>query len=237
MKSSVRLMVVIALAVAFVLVPEVRRQPAGEALAVLPPADFTLGSTNAEVTHETANQCLSPGTFISCQAPFFDSDSYAVNASVNASSAVDLDTDVTHNPLVIAFTTGTCASPGHLISLQVIPGNAIHKTANTNFTIYSFEGNVPRANFGVPLFDHLDMNLKIPVSTPASSTLHIEANTNFCDWVSAGTPVTGPVAMFFDIGDIIGEPTDPTADTDTACVNVSPKYNTLDISSAICPVL
>jgi hypothetical protein len=242
MRSSVRLIVIIALAVAFVLVPEVRRQPAGEALAVPPPpADFTLGSTKAEVTHETANQCLPPGTFISCLAPYFDSDSYQVNASVNASAPVDLDTDVTQNPLVIEFKTGTCAAPGDVISLQIIPGNAVHKTSNNNFTIYSFEGNVPRL-FEELLFDHLEMNLKIPVSTPANSTLHIEANTNFCDFHldgvvwdgTPGTPVTGPVAMYFDIGSFFEKTPDATPDNDRACVNVTPEYNTLDISSAFC---
>jgi hypothetical protein len=251
MKGSVRLIVLIALAALFafaLFLPDISPPPGGQALAqAVPTPDFTLGTTKAEVTYETANECISGP--ISCVNSFWDSDSYQVNAAVDASAPVDLDTDVTQNGLSLLFFDGTCAdivgfggNPQdalgslHLISLQVIPGNAIHATSNKEWTIYSFEGNVPNGSSGG--FDHLEMNLKINKKYPSKSSLHVEANTNFCDLYEENpVPFAGPVAMVFDIGDILGEVTsDPTEDTDFACVVVTPKYSTLDISSAYCPL-
>jgi archaellum component FlaF (FlaF/FlaG flagellin family) len=193
---------------------------AGRADAVLP-NDFTIPSAKVSVTHETAN-CGS-GTFvISCDNSSFDSDSYAVNATLNLSTQVDFDTDVTTNGLVIEFAPGTCADDNEPFFAQIIPGNAVHKTVNKTKTIYSFEGNV--FNFFNFTFAHLEMNIQNP-SGGGTPSLHVEANTNLCGLTA------GPMAMIFETD--LGESTD--ADHDIACVDVpAPSFNTLDVSSGVC---
>ena len=255
MKGSVRLIVLLALAGLFavaLILPQVGSPPTGEAWAVATPTpDFSFTGGKAEVTHETAN-CGSGSFVVSCQEPYWDSDSYEVNAAVDATYGVsasgDLNEDVTENGLAVIFLTGTtCANPyaGDLISLQVIPGNAMHKTVNTKWTIYAFEGNVPQDAFyyvlgAVPLYDHLEMNLKILNSNPANSSLHVEGNADFCDWSNSNNPaaLTGqPVSMVFDIAGLTEGSSltfSDDNDTDIGCVDLMPEYKTRDVSSAAC---
>jgi hypothetical protein len=256
MKGSVRLTVLIALAALFafgLFLPDISPPPGGQALAqAAPTPDFTLGTTKVEVTYETA-ECVNGG-ILSVVSGFFDSDSYEVNANVDATGGVDLDTDVTQNGLSLLFFDAPCAElaegaltpqngpidSGQLISWQVIPGNAIHKTSNKNWTIYSFEGNVPRYSHLGTLFDHLEMNLKINQKNLTKSSLHVEANTSFSDWNAVffdsgePTPYVSPVSMVFDIGQLTGTAPDWTEDTDYACVDVWPQYSTRDVSSSLC---
>lgn len=246
--------VAIAAAVALSFAPILPRM--GRALAQTI-SDFSLTSGKAEVTYETAS-CENENetsSIISCQAPLWDSDSYEVNAAANVTDMTELGQDVTTNGLVLAFLSGTdCSalesgnsssnSTGDLISLQVIPGNAVHTTTNRKWTIYSFEGNVPQ--FAAALhkeaqtfpgtYDHLEMNLKILNSDPANSSLHVEGNADFCDWTNSENPVplTGqPVSMVFDIAGLT-EGISLDNDTDLGCVDLMPEYKTRDVSSAAC---
>src|SRR5262249_16701097 len=148
----------------------------------------TVSPSTCPLLNVTASATTVP---LSCLRTFWDSDSFEANVALSVNNATELDTDVTHNELDVLFLGGTnCTTVNRnlelalfdndLISWQGIPGNAIHRTANNNFTIYSFEGNVPRLfvlDNGETLFDHLEFNLKVPVSDPADSTLHVAANT------------------------------------------------------------
>ncbi len=248
MKGNWLRKIAIAAAVALSFAPILPRM--GRALATVAPADFSLTGGKAEVTHEVASCDNETSQVISCEEPYWDSDSYEVNAGVDAANSTDLGKDVTTNGLLVAFLTGSnCTAleagnfTGHLVSLQVIPGNEVHTTVNSKFTIYAFEGNVPQVaslfNGEVTLYDHLEMNLKIPNSNPANSALHLEANANFCDWANSNTPtpVMGPVTMVFDIGDLtegLNTPADIVDDTDLGCVDLTPEYSTKDITSAAC---
>jgi hypothetical protein len=226
------------------LVPLMGERSGGQALAISPPpADFVLNSGRADVDYETVSPSacsfVNETAPLSCFATFWD-------------NTTDLDTDVTHNELDVLFLGGTnCTAVdanlenalfnNDLISWQGIPGNAIHKTANKNFTIYSFEGNVPRLfvlHDGGNLFDHLEFNLKVPVLDPADSTLHVEANTNFCfssnidsDLVERN-PSPSPVTMVFSIGSPLSLDTSSTgSDKDFGCVELTPEYSFRDVSS------
>lgn len=214
-------------------------------------------------TSNCINDTYNPSNTISCEGFIQGSDSYEVNVPLDASSQTDLNEDITTHGLVVAFFNGvTCAEfasgvgTPNFISTQYIPGTAMHTTTTHNgkFTIYSFEGNVPGfpgfsgdvlIEFPFFGFDHLEMNLKVDHDHPEKSALHIQANADLCDFADAsssnnyvGTPLTGPVNMLFDIGgdgsDITEDSSSPDDYSDYGCVQLTPRYKTLDVSSAAC---
>jgi len=190
--------------------------------------DFNITGAKAEITHETANACLNES--ISCQTPLFHSDSYAILADLALNPTGDFQSDL-NQTIFIALSAGNCMDAinptFNLTYVAVIPGASLLKHTNKNFTIYTFEGNVPGIAGGTfPLFDHAEFNLKIP--TVGSPTLSIAGNANLC-------PINGPMALSIS-GNPFGE-TPSDSDVDFGCVNIpAPEFNTLDISSAFCPI-
>jgi hypothetical protein len=218
----------------------------GVSQAIPPPApDFNLTSAKAEITHETADRCFSPGTFISCGpsisapdislATRFDSDSYEILANLALLQPTEFATDL-NETIAIVLSPGTCGE----IDINstffpagswfgIVPGSDLHHVTNKNFNIYNFEGNIPTFTTNalnettfVPTFDRIEFNLKIPTTT-GTATLSLEGNANLCS-------ISGPMALSVFIPDI-------DADSDFSCVNIpAPEYETLDISQAFCGV-
>ena len=191
--------------------------------------DFNITGAKAEITHETANACLNES--ISCQTSPFHSDSYEILADLALNPTGDFQSDL-NQTIFIVLSAGNCTSANNTLFsnssyVAVIPGASLHKQTNKNFTIYTFEGNVPGIAGGTfPLFDHAEFNLKIP--TLGSPTLSVAGNANLC-------PINGPMALSIS-GNPFGE-TPSDSDVDFGCVNIpAPEFNTLDISSAFCPI-
>jgi hypothetical protein len=212
----------------------------------LGPSDFAFNNPKAEITHETANQCLTPaGSFISCETPSFHSDSYEILANLAINPLGDFQSDL-NQTIFITLAAGTCPNPTvnstfffNSTWTGLIPGGSLHKVTNKNFTIYNFEGNIPGfaciPSLCVPgstcveslcidsaeLFDHAEFNLKIP--TTGSPTISLEGNANLCG-------INGPMALEISLGEPGFD-----FDNDSACVNIpAPEFDTLDISSAFC---
>lgn len=220
------------------------------------PSDFTVSAANADVTYEYA-ACY--GGIISCKDSLSDSDSLEAKANIipNVTSN-DIYNDVTNNGLSLAFFEDTCGDLtklydkggvkaalqyGNVIYDEIIPGDAIKVTSNKIWNIYHFEGQVPRFELPdktvprVPIYDRLEMQLKISTDGTKQSTLNVQANTNFCwsDNVNDGLTelqFPSPIAMVFDISSF--SESDASEDTDVACIDLTPQYNETDVSS-ICP--
>src|ERR1700691_3269561 len=98
--------------------------------------DFNLTSAKAEITHETANDCLSPsGSFISCGG--YDSDSYEILADLALSDTAEFESNLNQS-IYISLTAATCGnaslnetSPA-LTWTGIIPGASLHKVTNKN---------------------------------------------------------------------------------------------------------
>jgi hypothetical protein len=220
----------LALSVLFALISLVAKGGVGVTRADGIP-DLNITDAKAEITHETANACLNQS--ISCQTSFYHSDSYEILADLALNSTGDFQSDL-NQTIFIALSAGNCTNLNanntvfsNSTYVAVIPGASLHKHTNKNFTIYTFEGNIPGITPGsFPLFDHAEFSLKIP--TLGSPTLSLAGNANLC-------PINGPMALSI-FGNPFGE-TPSDSDVDFGCVNIpAPEFNTLDISSAFCPI-
>ena len=199
---------------------------------VVTTSDFSITGAKAEITHETANQCLNES--ISCSSPSSDSDSYEILAKLVLNPTGDFQRDL-NQTIFISLAPGNCSNPGLNTTLfsswiGVIPGASLKKRTDEDFTKYTFEGNIPRErnilffDGTFPLFDRAEFHLKIPTDD-GSPTLALEGNANLC-------PINGPMALGISFRE-----TPRDLDSDFACVNIpAPKFETLDISSAVCPI-
>lgn len=226
----------LALSVFFAVISLAVRGGVGVSRAQVPPTiqDFDFnGTPKVDITHETANQCLTPSASISCLAPEFHSDSYEILANLAINPFADFQSDL-NQTIFIMLAAGNCSNLNVNSTINttnfnstwtgLIPGGSLHKVTNNNFTTYNFEGNIPgTVGFGFPeLFDHVEFNLKIP--TTGSPTLSLAGNANLCE-------INGPMAL----GIFLGENRFEIKDNDFACVNIpTPQFETLDISSAFC---
>ena len=213
MKGSLRLRFLMALVGIFTV--------AGMAWATVGLLDFQFnGTPKSEITHDIAD-CVPPsGSFLSCDIGY-PSDSFEINAALKYVGN-DFGTDVTENGIgVDLYETGNCT--GTPISYETIPGGAVHQTTTGGphpKTIYSFDGSLP--NFAAEDFTQLSMEI---TETSSTATLHLEGNANLCNATSEGT-----VSLRFSIA----APDDSDSDTDTQCVQLTPEYNTLDVSNQFC---
>ncbi len=208
----------------------------GVSQAILPPSpDFNLTSAKAEITHETANSCLTPGSFISCLTSPLYSDSFEILANL-AVLNTEFFTDL-NQTMYVALFPGNCStltnatvggigrSGGFVIP---IPGADLKMHSNKNGTMYTFEGNVQGFPTGVATwagapFVRVEVNFKFPTS--GSPTLALEGNANLCG-------INGPMALTVSFGDTFDADFD--RDIDGSCVNISPEFETLDISQVFC---
>jgi hypothetical protein len=183
--------------------------------------DFNLTSAKIEITHETANECLSPpGSFISCGG--YDSDSYEILANLALSDTAEFESRLNES-IFVSLSAGTCGDVGLNESSPtgtwtgIIPGASLHKVTNKNFTIYNFAGNVPTISSG---YDGVQFNLKIP--TKGTPTLALSGNANLCQ-------ITGPMSLQISFDSFCIDR------IDCPCVDIpAPQFGTLDVSSAAC---
>src|SRR6266481_3672794 len=150
----------LALSVLFALISLVVKGGIGVSRADGLNQDFNITGAKAEITRETANACLNES--ISCQTPLFDSfhsDSYEILADLALNPTGDFQSDL-NQTIFIALSAGNCTNLNanntvfsDSTYVAVIPGASLLKHTNKNFTIYTFEGNVPGLTRGsFPLF-------------------------------------------------------------------------------------
>jgi hypothetical protein len=192
----------------------------------------------------TSGPVASNSTYISCSpefasdAPYWHSDSYDVLAHFAAYGQQDLN-----QTILLGLAPGYCSNfpanfsnvpPGTWIG--VVPGGSLYRTnANAYEFTYSFEGNIPGYAFlneteypyqGIPIFDRLELNLSgLSEQGTTTGSVSLEGNANLCE-------INGPMALAISLGNPEIGP------SSFSCVNVqAPYFNSLDISSAWCPVL
>lgn len=212
--------------------------------------DLNLTSAKADITYETASECLTPPQFsnpvVSCNFYYlpWNSDTFEINANVDTTLQTDLSQELTSVGMFVALAPGSCGDDNAPVYVGFIP--ALSQTSNKNWDIYAFEGAVPDTNFSIeeffPLFSDVEAQIKVDKNNPADSTLHLEGNGNLCNFDAGDTPVTGQMCLFVDnAGAISGFGPDfydglSETDGDYSEVTVTPEYSNKDISTAFCPL-
>ena len=208
---------------------------------IIPALNFTFIGAKAEITHETANQCLN-STFISCfpeVETLWHADSYKIFANLAVYNSTQFQ-QALNQTILLALAPGNCSEISSFSSLPpgtwsgIIPGASFYKTGGGYETTYNFEGNIlafaqplnETEAFPFPIFDHLDFSLNTQTNryspAPTYATMSLRGNANLCE-------IDGPMALAIAIGNSSGSP--------SACANIpAPRLETLDISSGVCDI-
>ncbi len=228
-------------------------------------SDFDIASAHSEITHETATACRgdlgilnyfsggggnttasnSTDSVVSCVDASEFLDSFDLNAKLNLDDN-DFGTDLSSEPISVKLAPASCDSlasnpnPAGTFVAE-LPGNSFMVHSNPNKTIYTFEGNVAGTIF-VPyvtpgrriLGSSVSMEVTVP-DTGTEAYFHLEGNGSLCAFESGGN-----ASLTITMGSLRFPSENETAENeteDTSCIDITPEFETKDVSQSVCPVI